>query len=63
MKGREPSEEMSRSRWWTDGASREEMESGVVVFDKRRKEVVQGLVFAGYLNTKAVRCVGFGSGE
>ncbi|KAL8281161.1 hypothetical protein RQP46_006519 [Phenoliferia psychrophenolica] len=55
MKGREPSEEMSKSRWWADAASREEMESGVVVFDKRRKEVVQGLVFVGYLNTKEVR--------
>lgn len=28
------------------------MESGVVVFDKRRREVVMGLVLTGQLNTK-----------
>lgn len=44
-----------KSRFWNDKASREEMESGVVVFDKRRKEVVMGLVLTGYLNTKDVR--------
>ncbi|KAK4701006.1 hypothetical protein P7C70_g5231, partial [Phenoliferia sp. Uapishka_3] len=55
MKGRTPSQEMSKSRWWNDMASREEMESGVVVFDKRRINVVRGLVLTGYLNTKPVR--------
>lgn len=49
------SEQMQTSRWWTDQASREEMESGVVVFNKKRREVALGLVFTGYLNTKAVR--------
>ncbi|CEQ38791.1 SPOSA6832_00239, partial [Sporobolomyces salmonicolor] len=55
MEGREPSLTMQQSRWWTDQASREEMESGVIVFDKTRKDVVLGLVFAGYLNTRGVR--------
>ncbi|GAA5870381.1 hypothetical protein JCM16303_001981 [Sporobolomyces ruberrimus] len=55
MKGREPSPMMAKSRWWTEQASREEMESGVIVFDKRRREVSLGLVFAGYLNTRGVR--------
>ena len=36
-------------------ASREEMESGVVVFDKRRSSVVYGLIFTGWLNSRAVR--------
>ena len=52
MEGRTPSEEMRKSRFWTEKASREEMESGVVVFDKRRREVVMGLVLTGQLNTK-----------
>lgn len=52
MEGRTPSEEMMKSRFWTEMASREEMESGVVVFDKRRKDVVMGLVLTGQLNTK-----------
>lgn len=55
MEGREPSEEMRKSRFWNEKASREEMESGVVVFDKRRKEVVMGLILTGYLNSKGVR--------
>jgi hypothetical protein len=55
MKGREPSSQMSQSRWWNEQASREEMESGVIVFDKRRRPVSLGLVFAGYLNTRGVR--------
>ncbi|GAA5858776.1 hypothetical protein JCM8547_004983 [Rhodosporidiobolus lusitaniae] len=55
MKGRTPSEQMSQSRWWTDMASREEMESGVLVVDKRRTSVVYGLLFTAYLNTKVVR--------
>jgi len=55
MKDRIPSPQMAASRWWTDQASREEMESGVIVFDKRRRQVVLGLVFAGYLNTRGVR--------
>jgi len=55
MKGREPSPQLQRSRWWTDQASREEMESGVVVFDKRRTDVVYGLLFTAWLNTREVR--------
>ncbi|GAA5871926.1 hypothetical protein JCM3774_000730 [Rhodotorula dairenensis] len=55
MKGRVPSKQLASSRWWTDMASREEMESGVVVFDKRRLSVVYGLVFTGWLNSRAVR--------
>ncbi|KAM0793480.1 hypothetical protein ACM66B_000921 [Microbotryomycetes sp. NB124-2] len=55
MEGRQPSLQMQQSRWFTDQASREEMESGVVVFDKRRREVSLGLIFTGYLNIKAVR--------
>ncbi|GAA5820505.1 hypothetical protein JCM3770_002278 [Rhodotorula araucariae] len=55
MKGREPSAQLQRSRWWTDQASREEMESGVVVFDKRRTPVVYGLLYTGWLNTKLIR--------
>lgn len=55
MKGRVPSKQLASSRWWTDMASREEMESGVVVFDKRRLSVVYGLIFTGWLNSRAVR--------
>lgn len=55
MKGREPSAQMAASRWWSDQASREEMESGVVVFDKRRTSVVYGLLYTGWLNTRMVR--------
>ncbi|GAA5988573.1 hypothetical protein JCM5350_004458 [Sporobolomyces pararoseus] len=55
MKGRTPSPQMAASRWWNEQASREEMESGVIVFDKRRREVSLGLVFVGYLNTRGVR--------
>lgn len=55
MKGREPSTQLQRSRWWADQASREEMESGVVVFDKRRTSVVYGLLFTAWLNTRVVR--------
>ena len=55
MEGRQPSEEMQKSRWFTEQASREEMESGVVVFNKSRREVALGLVLVGYLNIKTVR--------
>ncbi|GAA5888867.1 hypothetical protein JCM6882_002883 [Rhodosporidiobolus microsporus] len=55
MKNRQPSEQMQQSRWWTDMASREEMESGVLVVDKGRTSVVYGLLFTGYLNTRVVR--------
>ncbi|GAA5925201.1 hypothetical protein JCM3775_006395 [Rhodotorula graminis] len=55
MKDREPSAQLQRSRWWMDQASREEMESGVVVFDKRRTTVVYGLLFTAWLNTRVVR--------
>ncbi|GAA6002720.1 hypothetical protein JCM10207_007643 [Rhodosporidiobolus poonsookiae] len=55
MKNREPSAQLSQSRWWLDKASREEMESGVLVVDKRRAGVVYGLMYCGYLNTKVVR--------
>jgi len=55
MEGRTPSAEMAKSRFWTDQASREEMESGVIAFDKRRRGVALGLVFAGHLNTLVVR--------
>lgn len=55
MEGRKPSEQLMSSRWYTEQASREEMESGVVVINKKRREVALGLVFTGYLNIKAVR--------
>ncbi|KAK4057567.1 hypothetical protein OIO90_001212 [Microbotryomycetes sp. JL221] len=55
MEGRQPSQQLLESRWFTDQASREEMESGVVVFDKRRRDVSLGLIFTGYLNIKSVR--------
>ncbi|KAK4055200.1 hypothetical protein OIV83_000480 [Microbotryomycetes sp. JL201] len=55
MEGRQPSLQMQQSRWFTDQASREEMESGVVVFDKRRRDISLGLIYTGYLNIKAVR--------
>ncbi|GAA5988572.1 hypothetical protein JCM11641_004607 [Rhodosporidiobolus odoratus] len=55
MKNREPSKQMAQSRWWTDMASREEMESGVLVVDKSRTSVVYGLLFTAYLNTQVVR--------
>jgi hypothetical protein len=55
MQERDPSEMMSRSRWWREEAGREEMESGVMVFDLRRREVVLGLVFVGALGVKEVR--------
>lgn len=55
VEGREPSLQMQNSRWFTEQASREEMESGVVVYNKKRREVALGLVFVGYLNIKSVR--------
>ncbi|KAI5479396.1 alpha-mannosyltransferase, glycosyltransferase family 71 protein [Pseudohyphozyma bogoriensis] len=55
MEGRKPSAEMEKSRFWQSKASREEQESGVVVFDKGRKQVLMGLIYVGYLNTKRVR--------
>ncbi|KDE03326.1 mannosyl transferase [Microbotryum lychnidis-dioicae p1A1 Lamole] len=55
MKNRVPSAMLNKSRWWKDRASREEMESGVVVVDKGRRDVVLGMVFVGWLNTKQIR--------
>lgn len=55
MEGRTPSQEMTKSRFYTDQASREEMESGVVVYDKGRREVLMGLLMTGWLNTRKVR--------
>lgn len=55
VEGRTPSLQMQSSRWFTEQASREEMESGVVVYNKGRREVALGLVFVGYLNIKSVR--------
>lgn len=55
MRGRKPSETMMKSRWWTSAASREEMESGVIAFDKRRDSVVLGLTLCGHFNTRDVR--------
>ncbi|SCV70588.1 BQ2448_3350 [Microbotryum intermedium] len=55
MQNRVPSAMLKKSRWWKDWASREEQESGVVVVDKGRREVVLGMVFVGWFNTKKVR--------
>ncbi|KDE05033.1 hypothetical protein MVLG_04576 [Microbotryum lychnidis-dioicae p1A1 Lamole] len=55
MKGRKPSKMLQKSRWWLDEASREEMESGVVVVNKGRRDVALGMVFVGFLNTREVR--------
>ncbi|SCV68758.1 BQ2448_879 [Microbotryum intermedium] len=55
MKGRKPSKMLQKSRWWLDEASREEMESGVVVVNKGRRDVALGMVFVGFLNTRDVR--------
>lgn len=55
MRDRDPSNMMKSSRWWREEAGREEMESGMMVFDLRRREVVLGLVFVGALGVKEVR--------
>jgi len=55
MEHRTPSKEMLKSRFYTDMASREEMESGVIVYDKRKRDVMLGLLMVGWLNTRPVR--------
>lgn len=55
MEGKTPSSEMAKSKFWNDARSREEMESGVVVYDKGRREVLMGIIMTGWMNTKTVR--------
>jgi hypothetical protein len=55
MQGREPSEEMKGSKFWTAMGSREELESGVVVYDKSRRDVLMGLMTVAWMNTRKVR--------
>jgi alpha 1,3-mannosyltransferase len=55
MEGRNPSEEMKESKFWTQLGSREELESGVVVYDKSRRDVLMGLMTVAWMNTKRVR--------
>ncbi|KAG8986231.1 hypothetical protein FRB90_004145, partial [Tulasnella sp. 427] len=55
MEGRTPSEEMMKSKFWLTAGSREEMESGVVVYDKTRRDVLMGIIMTGWMNTRSVR--------
>lgn len=54
MGDRKPSQIMQRSKFWT-GETVHEMESGVVVFDKGRRSVLIGLLYAAWMNTKVIR--------
>lgn len=55
MESRKPSEELLKSKFYTEMGSREEMESGVVVYDKRRREVMMGLLMVAHMNIRKVR--------
>ena len=56
MDGREPSDMLSKSLFWT-GNTYHEMESGAVCMDKGRADVFMSLVFATWMNTEEVRSV------
>jgi hypothetical protein len=51
---RDPSPEMNKSRVWTEDYA-EECDSGVVVVDKSRPDVLAGLLHTAWQNTRAVR--------
>lgn len=55
MEGRTPSQEMIKSKFWQEAGTREEMESGTVVYDKSRRDVLMGIIMTGWMNTKRVR--------
>lgn len=52
--GRTPSEALRKSKVWTEGYA-EEGDSGVVVLDKRRLEVLTGLLHVAWQNSREVR--------
>jgi hypothetical protein len=52
--GRTPSEALRKSKVWTEGYV-EEGDSGVVVLDKRRLEVLMGLLHVAWQNSREVR--------
>lgn len=53
--GREPSQSLARDSLFWNGTSWYEADSGVVAMDKSRPEVIMGLIFATWMNTKIVR--------
>lgn len=55
MEGRTPSQELLKSGFWNTASTREEMESGAVVYDKSRRDVLMGVIMTGWMNTKKVR--------
>lgn len=54
MSGRVPSVNLQNSGFWSN-QSIHEMESGVVVINKGNRQALLGLLFAAWMNTKAVR--------
>ena len=54
MKGRQPSKMLKQSKFWKR-QTRYEMESGVVVVNKGNKQVLLGMLFAAWMNTRKVR--------
>lgn len=54
MGDRKPSLMMQQSRFWA-GDTVHEMESGVVLFDKSRLNVLIGLLYVAWMNTKVIR--------
>ena len=54
MRGRPHSQSLSKSAFWSN-ASSHEMESGLIVFNKGNSNVLLGLLFAAWMNTKLIR--------
>lgn len=54
MHGRQPSPMLKQSQFWK-GKTIHEMESGVVVVNKGNAQVLLGILFAAWMNTKKVR--------
>ena len=54
MHGRQPSPMLEQSQFWK-GKTIHEMESGVVVVNKGNTQVLLGILFAAWMNTKKVR--------
>ncbi|KAA6410048.1 MAG: hypothetical protein FRX48_06662 [Lasallia pustulata] len=54
MEGREPSQMLNQSAFWSEGVF-VEMESGVVCMDKGRPSVFMSLVFSSWMETEVVR--------
>ena len=54
MQGRTPSPVMEKSAFWNN-KTHDEMESGVIAFDKSKEGVLIALAFVAWMNTKSIR--------